>query len=377
MQKRIGLALSGGGVRAMAFHAGVLEWLASRELLEGVGAVSTVSGGTLVTGLVLRLNDWKWPSSEEYQAHVLPRLREALTTVCLEREVWKLLLTKPKNWRYAFSRANVLAIAIERSWGINASLDSAVSSFEWSLNGTAAETGRRFRFKQGRCGDHQTGYASSASFGLAEAMAASAAYPILIGPYRIDASRMQWFKRPTWGGSASDEKPVPPPYQTLHIIDGGLYDNLGMEPVFDVGAQSLKSDIDHLIVSDAGAAFRQQALPSQWRLGRLSRILEISMDQTRALRVRPFVNAILKKPSLGRYYQIGSDPRAMIAKHLKAPEIATANTWLSDSEVKRASVWPTDLKKLDSGTFDLIARHGFETAEWNEILFAERAENSN
>lgn len=376
MQKRIGLALSGGGVRAMAFHAGVLEWLASKGLLDNVAAVSTVSGGTLVTGLILRLNDWKWPSSERYLTHVLPRLRHVLTTVCLEREVWKLFLTKPMNWRYAFSRANVLAIAIERSWELDATLDVMESSFEWSLNGTSAETGRRFRFKQGRCGDYETGYASSASFRLAQAMAASAAYPVLIGPYRINASQMQWFKRPSYGGEASDEKPILPPYQTLHIIDGGLYDNLGMEPVFDVGAQSLKSGIDHLIVSDAGAAFRRQPLPSRWRLGRLSRILEISMDQTRALRVRPFVNAILKNPSMGRYYQIGSDPRAMLDKHRKAPGLDATQAWLSDTDVKRAAVWPTDLKKLDGYSLDLIARHGFETAEWNEMLFAERAANN-
>jgi hypothetical protein len=49
---------------------------------------------------------------------------------------------------------------------------------------------------------------------------------------------------------------------------------------------------------------------------------------------------------------------------------------LSDTDVKRAAVWPTDLKKLDGYSLDLIARHGFETAEWNEMLFAERAANN-
>jgi NTE family protein len=373
MQRRIGLALSGGGVRAMVFHAGVLQWLATHNLLEHVSAVSSVSGGTLVTGLVHRLNDWQWPTSERYLNHVLPELRKVLTTVCLQREARTLLISKPKNWRYLFSRANVLALAIERCWGVDITVAGLASSREWSINGTTAETGRRFRFKQGRCGDYETGYASSAKFLLAEAMAASAAYPLLIGPLRIDAANFEWFKRPTWGGSSTDEQPEPPKYDTLHIMDGGVYDNLGMEPFFDTGHQKLKDGIDSLIASDAGAAFQRQALAPQWRLRRLSRILEISMDQTRALRVRSFVTAILRDASLGRYYQIGSNPEGALTKFSEGQLTGSAyGPWLSNADIHRAATWPTDLKRVTGETFDLIARHGYETAAWNEILFAPR-----
>lgn len=56
---KIGIALSGGGVRAAAFHAGVLKRLAERGLLEHVAHVSTVSGGSLFTGLVFHAADYK------------------------------------------------------------------------------------------------------------------------------------------------------------------------------------------------------------------------------------------------------------------------------------------------------------------------------
>lgn len=50
----IGLAHSGGGVRAAAFHPGVLQYLAEQCLLEQVTRISSVSGGSLFAGLVWR-----------------------------------------------------------------------------------------------------------------------------------------------------------------------------------------------------------------------------------------------------------------------------------------------------------------------------------
>jgi NTE family protein len=377
MVKRIGLALSGGGVRAMMFHAGVLQWLAEKALLEQTVAVSSVSGGSLFTGLVYRFNDWKWPTSHRYLTHVLPHLRELLTEVCLEREARRLLLGRPANWRYLFSRANVLADAIRRAWGVDITVDALDATCDWSINGTTAETGRRFRFKRGRCGDYMTGYASASAFPLSAAMAASAAYPLLVGPLRLDATQFQWFRRPNWGGSEQDETPVAPAHRTLHIIDGGVYDNLGMEPLFDTGARTLKSEIDFLVVSDAGAPFRRRSLQAQWNPARLARILEISMDQSRALRVRPYVNAIIENPTLGRYYQIGSNPEESLSRLAGGDrQTAPSAVWLSNLQVKEAADWATDLKRVKPEVFDLIARHGFETAEWNDVLFSEKASAS-
>ncbi len=54
----LGLALSGGGFRAAFFHLGVLARLAERGILSKVEAISTVSGGSIVGGLLyVRLKD--------------------------------------------------------------------------------------------------------------------------------------------------------------------------------------------------------------------------------------------------------------------------------------------------------------------------------
>ena len=48
---KIGLALSGGGSRAIAFHLGCLRALHELEILDNVKVISTVSGGSVIGGL--------------------------------------------------------------------------------------------------------------------------------------------------------------------------------------------------------------------------------------------------------------------------------------------------------------------------------------
>ena len=60
MKKRnIGLALSGGGLRASIFHMGVLKYLAEKNKLEEISYISSVSGGSLLIGLIYSLNNNK------------------------------------------------------------------------------------------------------------------------------------------------------------------------------------------------------------------------------------------------------------------------------------------------------------------------------
>ncbi len=52
----IGIALSGGGIRATVFHLGVLKWMAERGALEEIKRVSSVSGASLCVGMVYAHN---------------------------------------------------------------------------------------------------------------------------------------------------------------------------------------------------------------------------------------------------------------------------------------------------------------------------------
>ncbi|MDE2078646.1 MAG: hypothetical protein KGI91_16495, partial [Burkholderiales bacterium] len=150
----IALALSGGGVRAVTFHCGVLRYLAERGQLERIKYISTVSGASLLIGLIFHHSRMVWPSSKAYLTHTAPLIREVISQQDLQRYSIARLLFKPQNWRYLLSRANVVAQGICELWGITETLGDLPHSPEWSINGTTAETGKRFRFKLAQLGDY-------------------------------------------------------------------------------------------------------------------------------------------------------------------------------------------------------------------------------
>ena len=153
---RIAIALSGGRVRAAAFHCGVLRRLALDELLERTTFVSTVSGGSLLTGLILCQNFYRWPTSEEFLETVLPQVSKCLTTATLQWSyVWRVFALP---WRLAQGRAWVLARQLEAQWGIVGSLQDVPSVPRWIINATCYETGKNWRFSQPRMGDYLSHY---------------------------------------------------------------------------------------------------------------------------------------------------------------------------------------------------------------------------
>jgi NTE family protein len=359
------LALSGGGVRAMAFHSGVLRFLAERGQLERVRHISSVSGGSLLVGLIFQRSGMSWPTSGGYLTTILPAVRDQLTTRNLQTSALGRLLL-PWNWQFLFSRANVVAQAIQASWGIRATLSDLPPTPVWSINGTTAETGRRFRFKSNGCGDYQLGYSDAGAFPLAQALAVSAAFPGAIGPLAIQCNRYEWSKRPHWNASKDEEQSIQLPYKRLHLYDGGLYDNLGLEPLFDSGLQRAKASGGSIVVSDAGAPLATVFRSSSLNPRRLKRWLDLVGEQQRALRVRSFVNA-LRNGLHGAYLQIGSS--AVEQLQAVSHPVAHEQLWLNSADARTAAACATSLGRLPTADFDLLNRHGYETALWNHLAF--------
>lgn len=291
--QRIGLALSGGGTRAMAFHAGVLKWMSEESLLKDISHISTVSGGSLFIGLVFHLSGNKWPSSRAYLQIVLPRIEDLLTKHSLQYDSFKRLLFDRHNWQFFLNRAQVLSQSIEGLWGVSSCMRSLPAKPIWTINGSTAETGRRFRFKGASAGDYKLGYAQVPDYPVASAMAMSAAFPVGIGPLPFHPTEYKWKKKTNWDNEDFSE--ISPPFKKLNLYDGGVYDNLGMEPLYDSGRQRFKIDngddsITSLLISDAGAAYCHPKLPHPLNPLRTKVIMDIMQEQTRALRVRSFVH---------------------------------------------------------------------------------------
>lgn len=337
----IALALSGGGVRAMVFHLGVLRRLAERGLLERVTKVSTVSGGSLLVGLMLQESGLQWPTSQQFLSRTLPGMR---TKLCERGLQWGALrqLWNPLNWRFLLSRANLLAFALRDEWEVRSTLGELPELPEWSINGTTAENGKRFRFKRRDIGDYTLGYATGTQFALSHALAVSAALPGGFGPLTLDCRRFQWRKRP-WDAPTTSDQPVDIGFDRLHLYDGGVYDNLGLEPFFDAGRQRPKHDGHYIVASDAGAPLPKGFSYGALNVFRLKRVADIMSDQARALRVRGFASYLQRSPSGGAYVYIH-----------------TPATTVSDcSLAKYAAGFPTTLRRLKPVEFDRIADHGY------------------
>ena len=95
----------------------------------------------------------------------------------------------------------------------------------WVINATAYESGKNWRFMRKRMGDYKLNYTPEPAFPLASAMAASAAFPILIGPLVLRTKGFAWAR--FTGESRHAILPTETRVPSIHLWDGGVYDNLG------------------------------------------------------------------------------------------------------------------------------------------------------
>lgn len=360
----LGLALSGGGIRAAVFHLGVLRYLAERGLMERVSHLSTVSGGSLITAAIMSAGGLRWPTSSAYLETVYPALRERLTTCDLfSLRALGLVGVLRQNIHVLTQRARILVDLLDQQWEITGRLRDLPETPTWWINTTCLETGKNWRFSKREMGDWQFGRHYEPPFTLAQAVAASAAVPYAIGALRFELPQSGWYAT-----DPATRKPlhgIKPPLDAVHLWDGGAYENLGLEALYKAD-QGLVG-CNFLICSDASGplptAPTSSALANLLR-GRLGspRLFDISGDQIRALRSRMFVNALRRGEVQGVLLRMGNSARAFDLKSGRSPAAEEYDGVLSEDDVTAAATHPTDLSALPPAAFDRIARHGHEIA---------------
>ena len=349
---KIALAFSGGGVRATVFHLGVLARLARQDLLGRVKFISSVSGGSLAAGLVFASTGNRWPDGGEYLHEVVPQIHSLLTTRNLQRTFALKSLMFP--WRLVSGRASVLGDELERQWGISGELADLPSSPRWIINATCYETGKNWRFERDLMGDYQTKYVKHPEFRLSQALAASAAVPGLVGPLVLKTGRYRWseYRDGRWRG-------ISPKYNRLHLWDGGVYDNSGIESVFKPG-EGLREDTDFLIVCDASRPLTGEPEGWRWRPRYLEapiRLVDVATDQVRSLRARMLIDYLKQNPGRGAYLRLGRQTSAAYARNQ-----VDGDPSLNEDEVRQVSRIETTLRRLTHEEFSLLFRHGYEVA---------------
>ena len=368
----LGLALSGGGVRAAVFHLGVLQCLASRRALEAVTRLSTVSGGSLVMAAVMAQAGGRWPSSADYQERIFPSLRTLLTT----RDLFSF---KALSWsgvlRHAghlFNRrATILVDLLDRQWGITGKLADLPETPIWWINTTCIETGKNWRFSKREMGDWKFGRHYTPPFTIAEAVAASAAVPYAIGALEFIVPTEGWYD--TNPASRAPTNAKTPPASAVHLWDGGAYENLGIEPLYKESQGLI--DCEFLICSDASGRLppvEQRGVLANLLAGRLSspRLFDISSDQIRSLRSRMVLGSIARGDLNGVVVRMGNSARSFDIKSATDRKPTGYDEFLSDADVERAATHPTDLNALSLEAFDRLARHGQEITELTLTKYA-------
>jgi NTE family protein len=254
----IGLALSGGGSRAMAFHLGCLRALHDLELLERVGVLSTISGGSVV-GAYYAYSPGK--SFGEFEADIRGFLRAGFHRK-IAMELLKPqnllpglvacffahaqdglgLITKrePKIPRFR-SRTDAFETVLHRNLfpGLRMASPRRLG-LEVIVGACELRAGTAFRFGNEKSGSWRHGELVENDIALSFAVAASAAYPIFLPAF----DRTFEFKKR--GESCAAR---------VSLTDGGVYDNLGvqvLEPGRDPRFSLHTFPCDYIISCNAG-----------------------------------------------------------------------------------------------------------------------------
>ncbi|MDR0937680.1 MAG: patatin-like phospholipase family protein [Oscillospiraceae bacterium] len=352
---RIGIALSGGGIRAAIFHLGVFKYLAERRYLSRVANISSVSGASICVGLIFETSGNAWPGDSEYLSYTLPDIERLILANDIQLSALCRLPFSPRYWR---NRAGLLSSVMRKKLGIAGSIQDLPNYPYWEINATTFETGKSFRIRKDYMGDYKLGYVQRPELPVADMIAASAGFPVLIGPLKLKTSRYTW-TRDKYG---SEPEETPP---DAHLWDGGVYDNLGLEALHKIG-RGLDDTINYLIVSNASANSGDKARSARPSIGNLMRLLDIAMDQVGSLRKRELMATVINNGG-GLYLEIGDSAEQIALNAGLEPHEARRfiNNCLPPDRAAFVADYKTTLESPSQENFELILRHGYETARCN------------
>jgi NTE family protein len=338
----IALCLSGGGYRAMLFHLGGIIRLNEMGHLRRIARISSVSGGSITAGVLgqaWRQLDFSTNHvARNLDEHVVAPIRKlAGRTIDNPAIIWGLL--RPDR-----TVAQMLASYYDEYLFGGQTLqdlpdDSKDEGPRFVINATNVQTGKLYRFSRPYEGDYSVGLWRNPSTRLADAVAASSAFPPTLSPYTSAPSGT--FDDSTAGPNKGDGF-----RKELWLTDGGVYDNLGLETAW--------KRCRTLFVSDAGAPLGVDLEPHRNWIQHAMWVSDIVDDQVRELRKRQLIDGFERKARRGSYWGIRSDVANYGLKH-PFP--------IAQSSIERARGVPTRLAELDDATQRDLINWGYVIAD--------------
>ena len=158
------------------------------------------------------------------------------------------------------------------------------------LNATNVQSAVLWRFSKPYMGDYRVGRVKDPETALADAVAASSAFPPVLSPAELDLDPAEFADQE--GADLFD-----PRFQhEIVLSDGGVYDNLGLETAY----KRCKT----LIVSDGGGLISPNDDPARDWARHTIRVMEIIDSQVRSLRRRQLLHAFRSNERRGVYWSI-------------------------------------------------------------------------
>ncbi len=310
-EKRIGLALSGGGFRAAAFHLGTFRKLQDLGLLDKVDLLSCVSGGSIAGAFLA--SHWGNPN-------VLDSLETYVRTRSIAVSSFLGGALNP-----FITRLDALAASYDKHLFQGATMSSLANGPRIYLNSTNLSTGNMFFYVAGgglpeEMGEHELGQSSASNQKISDAVAASSSFPPVFPPLMV---------------SETDFPNEETEFVTL--TDGGVYDNLGVNPLMRMD----RNRLDYALVSDGGKPFVINDAPTQSGSKVLIEAIGILMEQVRGLQFQRMALA----------HSAGSGP------HPVWFSIDSKEGELHPGDSEFASSIGTNLKKLSEAEFTVLTRH--------------------
>ncbi len=334
------LALSGGGFRATLFHLGALQRLNELGLLGKISTISSVSGGSIMSlCLAKALMDAPLGADGKIIGfNALVAIVRELTTYNLRRHIL-LKRVEPQNW--GKSLPELVAHELENHV-TNKSLAELPESPRFVFCATDMAFGANWEYTKDRVGDYQAGYTTTKlnSIKLAHAAAASACFPPIFKPMEtgVDAADL---KNGTATGTDADAC-----RERIRLSDGGVYDNMGLEPIW--------KRANTLLVSDAGGVF--EFSPDRGTISDVKRYPDIVGNQARALRKRWLISSFINGTGPGRDGLKGTYWSPANARKSFDP---ADNSGYSKPIAKLISEIRTDLDSFSGGEAAALQNHGY------------------
>jgi len=325
-RRGLALCLSGGGYRAALFHLGAVRRLNELGVLGQVDTITSVSGGSILAAHLATTMGAEWPARRGVFADFEARVAQPFHAFC-QRNIRTLPLAiglLPWNWG-----GHAAVGVLEREYFVHLTRTRLVDLPErphFVFCATDMAYGVNWTFTRGLVGSYMAGYAPTpGDWTVAHAVAASSCFPPFFNPQPVGLSPDQL----ALGDDRSPERDQR--VRGLRLSDGGLYDNMGLEPVWKSHAV--------VLVSEGGSTFDAGA--DRGLLWRLNRYVEVQGRGGATVRKRWLISSFVNRVMRGTYWGIGTDvvdydpqaagyPREITKDHIA--EIRTDMDAFTDAE---------------------------------------------